>query len=114
MECYRITVKRGNEVFLCQCKAGQTLSQAFMFARVIPFGCHGGGCGMCRIKITDGRFRLLRFRQGDTNPNYYNVDAPKHGLALACLTCPTSDMSLEVLGKKGRPFVFADNREQGE
>lgn len=69
---------------------------------------------MCRIKITNGRFRLLRFRQGDTNPNYYAEDTPRHGYALACLTCPSSDMELEVLGKKGRPFEFADNRESSE
>lgn len=107
---FRITVKRGDETLHCHCMPGQTLSQALMFARAIPFGCHGGGCGMCRIKITKGSFRVKRFRNSDSNPNYFSEEKLKHGLALACLTCPTGDMELEVLGKKGRPFEFADNR----
>ena len=110
MSRYKIVVKRGDETFYCDCLTGQTLSQALIFAKAIPFGCHGGGCGMCRIKIIHGSFRVKRFRNCDTNPNYFSEEKLKQGIALACLTCPTSDMELEVLGKKGRPFKFADNR----
>ena len=43
------------------CNADQTVLNAMIALgrKGIPSGCHGGGCGVCKIEVTKGRYRNL-------------------------------------------------------
>ncbi|MEH6577157.1 MAG: 2Fe-2S iron-sulfur cluster binding domain-containing protein [Amphritea sp.] len=99
MAQHKITVTNKGKTQVCDCRDGQTLAQALMFSNVIPFACVGGGCGICRVQISSGRYRAKWM-----NRNYVSVQEQEEGLALACLIHPRSDMEIEVMGRKPKPF----------
>lgn len=62
----------------------------------IAVGCRGGGCGVCKVRVLDGRYRTGAMSAACVTPEDRN-----HGIALACKLFPESDLSLQVLGKIG-------------
>lgn len=74
------------------CRADQSVLAAMVAAgkHSLPVGCRSGGCGVCRIQVTDGRFRT-----GFMNRSIVTVAEEQSGLLLACRTFPQSDMRLE-------------------
>ncbi len=60
----------------------------------IPSGCHGGGCGVCKIKIYSGDVeRLVMSRK------HVSESEEQEGYALACRVFPRSPTRLQVIGK---------------
>ncbi len=60
----------------------------------IPSGCHGGGCGVCKIKIQSGDVeRLVMSRK------HVSESEEQEGYALACRIFPRSPVKLRVVGK---------------
>ncbi len=75
------------------CKAEHDLLQsARRMAVKIPFGCCNGGCGMCKIKVLAGDYRL-----GLSSKAVLPDDIRKEGYALACKTYPLSNMVVELI-----------------
>jgi len=62
--------------------------------RGIPLGCRGGGCGVCKIRITAGRYRCRAMSR-----QHVGADELAAGVVLACRVMPESDLVLQVLGK---------------
>ena len=60
----------------------------------IPSGCHGGGCGVCKIRILFGRYRV-----GKMNRDVISPDDVKAGFALACKTFAEEDLEIAVVGR---------------
>jgi ferredoxin len=52
----------------------------------LDFGCRAGNCGTCEIKINSG----------DIAYEIESGAAPGEGACLACITAPTSDLSIEA------------------
>ena len=59
-----------------------------------PKGCHGGGCGVCKIKITKGEVSTLT-----QSRKFLSEDEEKSGYVLACRAFPKSDIAFEFIGK---------------
>jgi ferredoxin len=59
----------------------------------IPSGCHGGGCGVCKIKILFGRYRVGKMSRDVISP-----DEVEAGFALACKTFAEEDLEIAVVG----------------
>lgn len=59
-----------------------------------PKGCHGGGCGVCKIKILQGDVHTL-----SQSRKYLSLDEEKAGFVLACRAYPLSDIEFEFIGK---------------
>ena len=68
----------------------------------IPSGCHGGGCGVCKIKITSGTYV-----SGKMNRDVITEEEEASGYKLACKVEPRSDIALEVIGKMRRSYFGA-------
>lgn len=62
--------------------------------RGIPLGCRGGGCGVCKIRITAGRYRCRAM-----SCQHVGAEDLAAGVVLACRVMPESDLVLEVLGR---------------
>ena len=60
----------------------------------IPVGCRGGGCGVCKIEITEGSYQKRVMSR-----EYVSVEDEAVDRVLACRVRPSSDIRLKVIGK---------------
>lgn len=58
---------------------------------LIPVGCRGGGCGICRVQVTSGRYRRGRMSRCSVS----EADEAD-GVALACRLYPITDLELRL------------------
>lgn len=91
------------------CRAGENILKAMerLNRQGIPVGCRGGGCGVCKIKVTKGTYSLRRMSRA-----HVSAEEEMAGIGLACCTLPTSDLSLKVLGSI-RTACSVDNAVAG-
>ncbi len=77
------------------CAPGENILRAMerLNLRLIPVGCRGGGCGVCRIRVRCGKYVTRRMSR-------IHVSAADEaaGIALACCLMPQGDLEIEVLG----------------
>jgi 3-phenylpropionate/trans-cinnamate dioxygenase ferredoxin reductase subunit len=66
----------------------------------IPAGCVNGGCGVCKVRIVEGRVHAL----GPVSRAHVSADEEQAGVTLACRVAPDCAVTLEVAGKLQRPF----------
>lgn len=59
----------------------------------IPSGCHGGGCGVCKVRIVAGEVSTLSMCR-----SHVSAEEQAQGYVLACRAFPHTDVSLEVVG----------------
>nr|AFP97333.1 plant type ferredoxin-like protein [Arhodomonas sp. Seminole] len=91
---HRITILDTGESY--DCAGSTTLLQAMtrLGRKGIPSGCHGGGCGICKIRVLEGEYTtgaMCRSQVSETEQ--------ARGFALACRCYPGSDITLKVIGK---------------
>lgn len=89
-------VATGEEFF---CREDQHLLQGMQrfkaglpMLKLIPVGCRGGGCGICRIKITAGEYEAKKMSR-----KHIPEEGQVRGVVLACRIYPRSDILIEVL-----------------
>lgn len=94
---HRIKVPESGEEFFC--REDQHLLQGMQSFRVgqplldvIPVGCRGGGCGVCRVRILSGSYEAKKMSRKHIPEN-----DQARGFALACRVFPRSDLHIEVL-----------------
>lgn len=73
------------------CRADQTVIQAMRASgrNDLSYGCQGGGCGACRVKVISGRYVSLPMSAACADP-----DQQRAGIVLACRIKPHSDIVL--------------------
>ncbi|HFB63939.1 MAG TPA: 2Fe-2S iron-sulfur cluster binding domain-containing protein [Aeromonadales bacterium] len=94
---YEVVIEETGESFYC--KEGQTIlsAMAAMGKRGIPSGCHGGGCGVCKIQIIEGEVETKSM----SSEHVSKTDFEQRKI-LACRTMPSSDVCLKVIGKMSK------------
>lgn len=87
-----VAIDGGGETF--PCRSDQNLLTAMITARrtSIKVGCRNGGCGVCRIHITQGRYQSQKM----TRSRISEADEAA-GIVLACRISPRSDIALTPL-----------------
>lgn len=60
----------------------------------IPVGCRNGGCGVCKVRISEGSYTARVMSR-----EHVSADEEHKGCVLACRVKPTSNLRLSVLGK---------------
>ena len=90
---YLVHIEDTGEAF--EVAAQQTVldGMAALGRKGIPSGCHGGGCGVCRIRVLQGRFRSMPMSR-----NHVSEQEEREGTVLACRIRPDSDLRLRVIG----------------
>ncbi|MCB2101646.1 MAG: 2Fe-2S iron-sulfur cluster binding domain-containing protein [Rhodobacterales bacterium] len=91
---FTITIADTGETYACG--PGQSLLDAMVALgrKGIPSGCHGGGCGVCKIKVANGTYETLTMSR-----EHISAEEEAQGIVLACRTFPRSAIRLSVLGK---------------
>lgn len=71
--------------------------------RGIPVGCANGGCGVCKVRVRDGKVRPL----GPISAAQVDASERARGYTLACRVAPVSGpIRLEVCQKLRKPFAL--------
>jgi len=104
-DAFQIKIIETGEGFACQ--ASQTVLNAMvgLGRKGIPSGCHGGGCGICKVQVLQGDYHHLPMSVA-----HISDSERRDKYALACRIYPESDIELKVVGKMKRAvtrFEFA-------
>ena len=93
----QVSVVGTHELF--PAKPGASVLQVLGAAhgRLITSGCHGGGCGVCRIQITRGDYATGRMSRA-----HVSEQDEAEGIALACQVWPQGDLTVLPLGRRLR------------
>jgi ferredoxin len=57
----------------------------------LPVGCRRGGCGVCRVRVTEGHFHADPMSRA-----HVSAEEEAAGLVLACCIYPLSELSLRL------------------
>jgi ferredoxin len=84
------------------CNEEQTVLNAMLALgkKGIPSGCHGGGCGICKVEILSGMYHNLVLSRA-----HVTEDEEKNGFVLACRMFPETDIELKVSGKMKKAVI---------
>jgi CDP-4-dehydro-6-deoxyglucose reductase len=86
---HRVTIEQTSETF--EVRAGESVLQAALRSKVkLPHECTLGGCGTCRVKLTQGAVTYADF------PMALSAEEAQQGYALACQARPASDLVISV------------------
>ena len=79
------------------CATNESLLQGMLRLgrKGIPVGCVNGGCGVCKVRIAEGRVRVL----GPISRAHVTAEEEALGYTLACRVAPTVAVRLEVAGE---------------
>jgi len=91
---WTISIEDTEEVFFCREDQALLSGMVAMGKRGIPSGCHGGGCGVCKIRIAAGDYEV-----GCMSREHVSREEEASGIVLACRAFPRSDLRVEVVGK---------------
>lgn len=98
----RIHIDNCDDSFPCNEGADVLRAMECLGRKGIPVGCRGGGCGVCKVQVLDGRYRT-----GAMSRACVTADEEAQGYALACKLIPEGDLTLRVVGKMSRSFQTA-------
>lgn len=94
MNFFNVTIEDTGEVYRCREDENLLVGMERLGRRGIPVGCRGGGCGVCKVAITQGLFNKRVMSR-----EYISVEEEAAGVVLACRVRPASDIVLSVIGK---------------
>jgi ferredoxin len=57
----------------------------------IPYACTRGGCGYCKVKVLEGKYKMDRYAKSALSDEEVN-----NRIVLLCKTRPLSDLHLEL------------------
>lgn len=95
-----VRVTQSRECFACS--AGESVLRGMLRLgrRGIPVGCVGGGCGICKVRILEGRVTRL----GPISRAHVSAEEEAAGLTLACRVTPVTALHLELAGYMANRF----------
>ena len=96
----RITVAQTGDSF--DCFPGENLLTGMLRLgrKGIPVGCVNGGCGVCKVRILEGRVQPL----GPVSRAHVSQEEEAQGYTLACRVAPLESVRLEVTPLLRKPF----------
>lgn len=95
-----VRVAQTGESYACATDESLLRGMLRLGRKGIPVGCVNGGCGVCKVRIVEGRVHAL----GPVSRAHVSADEECAGITLACRVAPDCAVTLEVAGKLERPF----------
>ena len=76
------------------CGADESVLSAMRRANAGPirYGCFGGGCGACKMRVKSGSYRVFK----PMSRAHVTIEEEQCGFALMCCIQPTSDLTLAL------------------
>jgi len=89
-EAHQIRIVGGAK-FTCSEEERVLLAMERCGADGIGVGCRGGGCGFCRVRVIEGKYRT-----GKMSAAKVSLADQANGYVLACRLYPKNDLLIEV------------------
>lgn len=96
---YSISVSGCDRTVICRDSDSLLTGLLRSNSRAVPAGCRGGGCGICKVRITSGEYEA-----GPMARCHISAEDQQKNIVLACRVYARSDITLEVVGKLARRF----------
>ena len=93
MAQFEITIENTGETFRCREDEHVLGAMERAVCKGIPVGCRNGGCGACKVQVTEGRYGKRKM-----NRAVLSLEEEERGVALACKIYPQSDMKVKAIG----------------
>ena len=76
------------------CRADESVLSAMRRANAGPirYGCFGGGCGACKMRVQTGTYQVFQ----PMSRAHVSIEEEQNGFALLCCIHPTSDLVLAL------------------
>jgi ferredoxin len=100
---FQVTIENTGERFRCGEEANVLEAMEKARCKGIPVGCRNGGCGACKVRVTEGRYLKRKM-----NRAVLSAEEEAQGCVLACKAYPQSDLNVNVLGRRWR--VMTEHR----
>jgi len=97
---YEITIENTAESFRCREDEHVLEAMERALCKGIPVGCRNGGCGACKVRVTQGRYVKRKM-----NRAVLSLEEEARGVALACKIYPQSDMKVKAIGAMAEAMV---------
>lgn len=91
---FGITIENTGERYLCAAERNLLAAMEQLGRRGIPVGCRNGGCGVCKVQITQGGYSTRVMSRA-----HVSAEEEAAGVVLACRAFPQSDITLRALDK---------------
>ena len=101
---FRALIEDTCESFTCDRESNLLHSMECLGRKGIPVGCRGGGCGICKVRVTAGSYRTERMSRACVS-----VEEEAEGYVLACKVFPQSDLSVRVVGGMIRALMHGSS-----
>lgn len=88
-----VTIEETGETYGCSEDEDVLRGMEKLGRKGIPVGCRGGGCGVCKVEVVEGRY-VARVMSRE----HVSEADETCGRVLACRINPSSDLRLRVLG----------------
>lgn len=96
-----VRIAPGNEQYPCSLDESLLKGMLKLGKRGIPAGCVSGGCGVCKVKVLEGKLKSL----GPVSRAHVTEAEEAQGYTLACRVAPQEAVVLEVCAKLKKPFT---------
>ncbi len=97
---FQITIENTGETFACSEEDNVLKAMEQLRRKGIPVGCRNGGCGVCKVRVTEGHCVKKKMSRA-----VLSAEEEAQGCVLACKIYPRSDMKVDVVGKMVRAVV---------
>lgn len=86
-------VKSMSQTVIAEIPTGMTLLAGLEAKghHLVPVGCRGGGCGVCRVKVLSGDYERKKMSR-----THVSEADEAEGITLSCRTLPQSDLVIEL------------------
>ena len=102
---FAVTIEDSGERVACAEQDNVLRAMEALGRKGIPVGCRGGGCGVCKVRVTGGAYHTRKMSRACVS-EAEEADC----VVLACKLFPDSDLSLKVVGKMAKS-VCAGRRD---
>lgn len=96
-----VCVAQTGETYACATDESLLRGMLRLGRKGIPVGCVNGGCGVCKVRVLEGRVERI----GPVSRAHVCEAEEADGYTLACRVAPTAAVRLEVAGKLEKPFT---------
>ncbi|MDR3451196.1 MAG: 2Fe-2S iron-sulfur cluster-binding protein [Rhodoferax sp.] len=97
---HQVTIENTGETFRCGGEDNLLKAMEQLRCKGIPVGCRNGGCGVCKVRVIEGRYARKKMSRA-----VISAEEEEQGCVLACKIQPQSDLRVEVVGKMVRAVV---------
>ena len=93
MNRHEVLIEDTGETFACREDRNLLAGMEALGRKGVPVGCRNGGCGVCKVRVTQGCFDTRVMSRA-----HVSADEQADGVVLACRTLPLGPLRVAVVG----------------